>query len=413
MKIYFRYGTHNDKKKLEQNINYRILHGKKQLDMRGSLNIPIKKHGWNFEKGIKAGVVNLSIGSRSPEDYEYFQSVKDKLDKIRQDFEKAFISLKVSQKHTSFEQEDWKNWAKENLEITLGIKEAKIDKAPFFLDKFEHYIKRKKLAWGKGTLRGYLSHKNVFEEFMKYKKHNYRTDEIDLDFYTELQEWSYEVKEQRPNTFGNHIKKVKAVIKYFIEEDKDDSFKFHKHIYSSHFQKISKSVIHEILTPDELDLVFNFESHRDSLNNVRDITKLLYWGCLRYGEFYEAIQQKPLKTQKTKKGFKWIVYVSKTDKIKTIPIHEDILTLIREDKLPRRIERESYVKYLKEILKECGIEKKRIGAHTIRRSFCTNMYNDEHSPAHIMVYSGHKTQKMLMEYIQEENRDLNSTIPTK
>ena len=79
---------------------------------------------------------------------------------------------------------------------------------------------------------------------------------------------------------------------YFISEE--IGFQHHPNIKSKRFQKISKSVPHEVLTSKEIELVFNFESHKDSLNNVRDITKLLYWGCLRYGEFYVELKKPKL-----------------------------------------------------------------------------------------------------------------------
>lgn len=411
MNVYYLYGrTKEDLKKKEQTIYVRLSYGRSKIHYRASTKLIIKKDGWNFKKGEAAGVVNLMTGSRSVEDSQYFQEVKDKLDQIRKHLKNEFRQLKLKTEHNFYTKQDWNIWAKEQFEIATGLKEARTNIAPLFTKKFKDYIDLNKLTWATGTLRGYNSHKTLFNEFMAYKKHEYKTTEIDLNFYKELQEWSYEEKEHLPNTFGNHIKKVKAVMNYFISEE--IGFQHHPNIKSKRFQKISKSVPHEVLTSKEIELVFNFESHKDSLNNVRDITKLLYWGCLRYGEFYEAIQQEPLRLEEGKKT-KWQVYVSKTEELKTIPLHEDALKLIREDKLPRLIERENYVKYLKEILLECGIKKTKIGAHTIRRSFCTNMYNEEHSPKYIMMYSGHKTERMLMEYIQQKNMDLDSTIPTK
>ena len=411
MNVYFTYGkVKSDLKKKEQTIYVRLFYGRNKLQIKASTQLTIKKQSWNFKKGEEAGVVDLMKGTRTYEESQHLQQIKDKLEHIRSYLKNEFRILRLSQKHSAFSQNEWNEWGREHFEIALGIRKAKSKKAPLFIDKFKEYIDLNRLTWASGTLRGYRSHVNLFNEFMDYKKHNYKTTEIDLNFYKELQLWSYEEKEHSPNHFGNHIKKVKAVMNHFIAEE--INFQYHPNIKSRKFQKISKSVPHEILNTREIEQVFNFESHRDSLNNVRDITKLLYWGCLRYGEFYEAIQQKPLRLEEGKQT-KWKVYVSKNEELKTVPLHEDALKLIREERLPRRIARENYVKYLKEILEKCGINKTKIGAHTIRRSFCTNMYNEEHSPKYIMMYSGHKTEKMLMEYIQQKNMDLNSTIPTE
>jgi len=410
MKVYFNYGDTNNKKKPEQKIIARLSYGTNKLDKKISTRIAISREGWNFKKGEEAGVVNLMTGSRSVSEAEYYQKVQNKLDHIRSYLKNEFRKLKLKPEFNLYTKQEWNKWAREHFEIAIGLKQAKTTISPLFIDKFQEYIDQNKLTWSHGTLRGYLSHKNLFEEFMTFKDHKYKTDEIDLKFYKELQEWSYEEKEHLPNTFGNHIKKVKAVMNYFIAEEK--GFQHHPNIKSRRFQKISKSVPHEILSPDELDLIFNYNG-KDYLENARDITKFLYWGCLRYGEFKKALKQKNLIIQKTKHGFKWTVYITKNEELKAIPIHNDVMELINNNWIPRNIDRGNYVTYLKEILKECEIHKEKIGAHTIRRSFCTNMYNDEHTPANIMMYSGHKTEKMLMEYIQQKNVVLKSTIPTE
>lgn len=418
MKIYFRYGTHNDKKKLEQNVNYRILHGKKQLDMRGSLNIPIKKHGWNFEKGIKAGVVNLSIGSRTPEDLKHFQSVKDKLDKIRQDFEKAFISLKISQKHTAFDQEDWKKWAKEELELSLGIKKAKSEGAELFLTKYDDYLKISSIDFSKNTIADYNSIRKKIVAFEEYKKRKYKTDEIDLIFYADFHEWCFGVSGIKTNTFGSYIAKIKAVINHF--RTSETNFKFHVNIAHKKFKTLVDDHDYEILDTKELELLWSYKG-KTYLENVRDISKFLYYICLRWNEFYYEFKERKgehrihtIEEEDGKESYVWDIKESKVKARKEVPVHKVLLDMWKGDQMPYYISAQKFNDYIKELCKEVGIKKyKSISSHCFRRSFCTNMRNAKHDEKYIIEYSGHTTVKALKNYISKKHTNKDNTIPTK
>ena len=163
MKVYFYYGDKNDKKKKEQKIVARLTYGTNKLEKKISTKIPITKEGWNFKKGEEAGVVNLMTGSRSIEEADYFQQVKEKLEHIRNHLKNEFRLLKLKPEFNIYDKQEWNKWAKEHFEIAIGIKEAKTNIAPLFIEKFDEYIDLNKLTWGSGTLRGYKSHRKLVQ----------------------------------------------------------------------------------------------------------------------------------------------------------------------------------------------------------------------------------------------------------
>ena len=149
MNVYYLYGrTKEDLKKKEQTIYVRLSYGRSKIHYRASTKLIIKKDGWNFKKGEAAGVVNLMTGSRSVEDSQYFQEVKDKLDQIRKHLKNEFRQLKLKTEHNFYTKQDWNIWAKEQFEIATGLKEARTNIAPLFTKKFKDYIDLNKLKSG-------------------------------------------------------------------------------------------------------------------------------------------------------------------------------------------------------------------------------------------------------------------------
>ncbi len=419
MNVYYLYGrTKADSKKKEQTIYVRLSYGRNKVNYRASTKLTIKKEGWNFKKGEEAGVVNLMTGSRSIEDSQYFQKVKEKLQNIRNHLKNEFRLLKLKPEFSVMDKQEWNKWAKEHFEIAIGVKEARSNKAEYYLDKFDEWIKHKKNKVSEGTLRGYNSNKGVLQAFMKYKKHNYKTNEIDSIFYDEFQEWCYEERNYTPNYFGLQIAKIKVVMRHF--RTKQTGFKYSVQILHPDFETIKETIKHEILNEDELQLLWNYKG-KPYLENVRDITILLYRGCLRYSEFFDVINRMDKSifkytNKKTNKTFyKWSVDQRKVKKQKGLNLHKQIETMWKENTLPHRIALQKFNDYIKELCLEVGITKAEdVASHTFRRSFCTNMYNDETIDVRsIMEYSGHTTERMLLNYIQDDNVTRNNNIPTE
>jgi integrase len=128
------------------------------------------------------------------------------------------------------------------------------------------------------------------------------------------------------------------------------------------------------------------------------------------------------------KGQKFIRYTqSKTGKQVDLPIHDHVSDILeRLGDFPRPISDVNFNKYIKTVCREAGLtysvtgtrqnpntHKKESGefekwelvkSHTCRRSFATNHY-EKLSNKIIMQVTGHATERMLLAYIGETEKD--------
>ena len=250
-------------------------------------------------------------------------------------------------------------------------------------------------------------------DYGKSKARQYRTDETDIHFYNILQDWNVKKGNGLSGAFSDQIKHIKAMLRYF---ESTEGIKIHHNINHKDFKVHTKNPDHDIFTEEELELIFNYKG-KGYLENVRDLAKIQYYACIRYDELKSELAKGINKMDILKSGdnnHRWNIYQGKVKKPKSIPVHARILSMIKENKFPHLISDQKYREYIKELLAILQIDKhKRIGTHTFRRSFCTNMFNNGHSFAEIMQYSGHQTESQVREYIQAKNVVINNTIPTE
>ena len=435
MKVIFRYGKDNNEKALSQSVNIRVFHS--SFDFRRSLKLDINKDGWDFENST---ITDLLKGSRTFEESQYLQELKTKLNSVEQTFNNEFRTLKLSHRLNSLHNKTWNEWCEETLNKGLGIVyELPDEEPPLLLDKIQEYlVSQKEEEWSDNTIRSYASNIKIlgqfmdfslfaeandfskedlsiwsdwyFEKYGKTRKKEYKTNEVDLVFYKNLREWN-KLRGNGDNYFGALIKKIKVTIFHF--RSVDSSFPFHVNIDHKNFKVLRTTPEYDILTPSELDLVFDY-SGLPSLENVRDLAVISYYACLRYDELNSELSKgkERLKFNQTSKGMLWDLFQKKVKGAKGIPVHEKILSLYNSDKFPHLISNQKYNKYLKVLIEAVGI-KKEISTHTLRRSFCCNMYNDKHDLQSIMQYSGHKLESTLMDYIPPKHRNRDNSIPTE
>jgi site-specific recombinase XerD len=412
MNVYYTYGRNkSDSKKKERTIYARISYGRNKLQVNASTKLIIPKHGWNFKKGEEAGVVNLMSGSRSVEDSQYFQQVKEKLEHIRSHLKNEFRQLKLKAEYNFYTQQEWNAWGKEHFEIAIGERKAKSEKAPLFMEKFKEYEETEKRKWATKTIQGYKTIRNKLNDFESDSR-QYRTDEIDLTYYNDFQEWCYGVKDHKPSTFGGYIAKIKTVINHF--RSIEPNFKFHVNIDHKNFYAPDEVKEKEFLEEHELELLWNYKGSK-KLENTRDIAKLLYYVCLRWNEFryeFKTNEDNPLKIYKTEDNFLWEIYEQKVKHRKGLPLHSKLVKMYEAEALPYYIEIGNFNKYILELLQSIGISK-HITSHCFRKSFCVNHYINGMTEEDIMEYSGHKSVKSLRAYINIDTVKRNNAIPTK
>jgi len=250
------------------------------------------------------------------------------------------------------------------------------------------------------------------QQYGRKKARDYRTDEVDMNFYNSLQDWNIKKGNGVSGAFSDQVKHLKAMLKYF---ESVEALKIHHNIYHREFKSFRSNPEHDILTKEEISKIFNYKG-KGSLENVRDLIKVQYHACMRYSELKSELTKgvSNLHIHKTPEGYRWNILQGKVGERKGVPVHRDIIEMIDNNTFPHIISDQKYREYIKELLAILQIDKhKKIGTHTIRRSFCTNMFNDNHSFQEISQYSGHKTESQLREYIQAKNVLINNSIPTK
>lgn len=193
-----------------------------------------------------------------------------------------------------------------------------------------------------------------------------------------------------------------------------------------------------ILNKEELKLISETELNNERLDNVR---KWLLLGC-NIGQRVSDLLEIDESNIKTFRSFKVIELIQKkTNKKITIPLLEETKKII-ENGFPRKISAVKFNKYLKELCKQCGIDKltkgkktvvkylsekekmksgiksdkitrkksgtfpkyELISSHVCRRSFATNLYGELPTPL-IMSITGHSTEKQFHEYIGKSSYD--------
>ena len=377
MNVYYSYGKlKSDSKKKEQTVYVRLFYGRNKIQVKASTQLVIQKHGWNFKKGEKAGVIDLLKGERTYEESQHFQEVQNKLDHIR-------------------------NYLK-----------AKSEGAELFLTKYDDYLKISSIDFSKNTIADYNSIRKKIVAFEQYKKRKYKTDEIDLLFYADFHEWCFGVSGIKTNTFGSYIAKIKAVINHF--RTSETSFKFHVNIAHKKFKTLVDVHDYEILDTKELELLWSYKG-KAYLENVRDISKFLYYICLRWNEFYYEFKERKgehrihtIEEENGKESYVWDIKESKVKARKEVPVHKVLLDMWKGEQMPYYISAQKFNDYIKELCKEVGIKKyKSISSH------CTNMRNAKHDEKYIIEYSGHTTVKALKNYISKKHTNKDNTIPTK
>jgi integrase len=441
MNVVFSYGNGRNKEADRQNVNIRVYHGKSilGLDFRRSTGLEVSLKDWE-EWNSEKKEFKLK-GARTPDERRYILNVQEHLQSIDRAFKREFQELTLSHQLKSQNKLTWNEWCEATLEKGLGIKREVSEEVPFLLDKYREYIDLKSRTWSSNTIRNNESALKMLSAFMDFNKfielykpkdkerteweqwylqnhgkskaRQYRTNETDIHFYNILQDWNLKKGNGLSGAFSDQIKHIKAMLRYF---ESTEGIAIHHNLNHKDFKPHTKNPDHDILTEEELKLIFNYTG-KGYLENVRDLAKIQYYACIRYDELRSELNKGIEKmdiVKSGKNGYRWNIYQQKVKSTKSIPLHGRILSMINEDSFPHLIKDQKYREFIKELLAILQIDKhKKIGTHTFRRSFCTNMFNNGHSFAEIMQYSGQQTESQVREYIQAKNVVINNTIPTE
>jgi len=212
------------------------------------------------------------------------------------------------------------------------------------------------------------------------------------------------------NTTAKHVQYIKRVLKY---AEYNHEVKINHSIFDFRSKKQPTTSVY--LTPEEINLIFEYEYQTESLNNV----KRLFLTGLTTGLRVSDLMR--IKEFTIKDGFIELT-AKKTKQPLLIPIDprvKDFITNLRPISHPK------FNKYIKNLCKIVGINEqlsgsvqgkdnklkkgiypkyKLITSHVMRRSFATNLYGKLPTMV-IMAITGHTTEKSFLTYIKKPQRD--------
>lgn len=310
-----------------------------------------------------------------------------------------------------------------------------------FINESETHIRHNQggMNFANGTIRSWKVFKRNFFEFqgiysdkrLKWRNENDKTirprkiidfEGVTIDFYHSFVRYLTD-EGFRPSTIGRHIKELKMFMKKSLEE----TVPLHnnREFERKAFKMLKSESFSVYLTKTELDKIYNLDLKNDSeMDIARDAFLVLCETALRISDY----QKVDLSIRKSADGTK-LIYItqSKTGGSIVIPLSARLDRILQkyDGKLPKLPDQ--YInKRIKIIARMCEINEvlryeveqygKRfettkekwelVTCHTARRSACTNMYLAGIPTISIMQISGHRTEKIFLNYIKvrpEEN----------
>jgi integrase len=294
-----------------------------------------------------------------------------------------------------------------------------------FTEYFKETLNTKVLNNGKtgvsaNTLKRHTTIINKFREFETYKKRRYLFTDIDLKFYIDFKHYLTNVNKLNLNTTGRYINYVKTLCR----EAKNYGIKIHSDIEKKEFRATKQNVSFITLDENEIETIHKHKFNTPYLENARQWLVISVWTGARVSDLLNFTKQN------VTNGF--LEYTSqKTNQKIIIGLHPHVKQILEanNNEFPRKISSTKYNVYIKEVCKQVDIIKQTNGhkktklknktwrktegvfpkhelvsSHIGRRSFATNHYGKLPTPV-IMAITGHKTEKMLLNYIGKTAKD--------
>ena len=390
-------------------IYVRLIDGKK-IDLTASTGYLIDSENWSEGKRF----VNQKKVFKGKE------SLVDNLIKLQSEILEQLNKDKGSERTINLE------WLKHTI---ANYKNPELDKINDLLNNaIESYRDRLKTTINPKTKKpiSKLTIKNFdttiyrLRKFEEHKSKVYYLSEIDLSFHDEFSKFATEQLSLSINSIGNTLKQVKTVCLDAL----DRGYAISQQIVSKKFNAPTEKT--KFITLNEFDLKrINKFKGSEHLINARNWLIIGCWTGCRVGDLMKLTTANLMKTTT---GIDFIRYTqNKTSKQVDIPLHDDVKAILKRlGGFPRPISHVKLNEYIKKVCKESGIvelvegdrqnpkthlkesgtfEKwELVRSHTFRRSFASNHY-DKLSNKVIMAVTGHSTERMLLAYIGETEKD--------
>lgn len=157
-----------------------------------------------------------------------------------------------------------------NIKITRSIIKSKLEDTHelitsiTFLEGFKEFITKNKSTKAERTTTGYNTIYNYLIEYQNYHNQILNFESINIDFYENLRDYSFEIK----NISSNYFAKIIAIIKTYMTWAFDKEY--HKNLSYKKFKAIENEIEVIYLTMSELLRLYNYEFDSQRLSHVRD-----------------------------------------------------------------------------------------------------------------------------------------------
>lgn len=300
-------------------------------------------------------------------------------------------------------------------------KNPTVQKQMSFFEFVDWFIAKASIDKKYGTIQCYKTHLKHLRDFEKYAGKKLFWHNIDLNFYSDFQQYYVEHLGNGDNAFGKQIKVLKTILNDAIERGYSVNMAFK----SKKFKVTAEESEHIYLNEQELDILFKLDlTHNKKLDRVRDLFLLACWTGLRYSDINQLSKDNIIDD---------FIHITthKTNQKVIIPFHPVVRAIIDKYKnktangLPKIISNQKMNSYLKDLGELAGFDTniivtKRAGAltkkltfkkyqmitcHTARRSFATNLFKQGFPSINIMKITGHTTDRSFMKYIKTSQEE--------
>jgi len=268
-----------------------------------------------------------------------------------------------------------------------------------------------------GTIKAYNSTFGILKKYQQFKyKRPLVFSDIDLDFYEDFKDWSYNVEGLSNNYFGAVIK----FLKLCLNEAGGDELHKNEKYKSKNFVKVKSEVENIYLNQSQLEILADYDfSENTKLERVRDLFLIGCYTGLRFSDFTN-IQPKNIQ------GDFIEIKTAKTGQTVAIPIHPIVRQIMNRydgktfNSLPPAISNVKLNAYIKDVAKAAGLNEiitlekavagkkliinqplyELVTTHCARRSFASNMFHLGVPTSIIMAVTGHRTEAAFNLYIK-------------
>lgn len=281
----------------------------------------------------------------------------------------------------------------------------------------KNLLELKKNTIGVTTYRSYKQTLRLLQLYEKVHKEVLKFDEVNLSFYrkfvTLLEDENYSL-----NSIGKHVKNLKL----FLNDALINGITNNTIFKNKSFKVLKETTTDVYLTQGEIKTLAEKDfSNRPRIELARDIFLIGCYTGQRVSD-YNGLTNENIEILDGHKFIK--IRQKKTDTIVLAPITKEIESVMQRygNNFPPKLSEPILRKNIKTACSSVGFKdmisvfytkggksvKKQvpkyslIKTHTARRSFCTNLYVAGKNIQHIMLFSGHKTEREFYKYIRIE-----------